>query len=99
MGLQRRKNRSIIRVVKAMIHDQDFSTFLGEEACNTAIYIQNRCSCKILEDKTPKEAFISVKPEVSDFHILGCLVYINVPVDKRTKLEPSGRKGLFYGLQ
>jgi hypothetical protein len=44
-----------------------------------------------------EEAFTGVKPEVSHFRIFGCPVYIHVPVEKRTKLEPSNRKGLFVG--
>jgi hypothetical protein len=50
-----------------------------------------------LEDKTSKEVFTSVKLEVSHFHIFGCLVYIHVLVEKKTKLEPSSRKALFVG--
>jgi hypothetical protein len=46
---------------------------------------------------TPKEAFTIVKPEVGHFRIFGCLVYIHVPKEKRTKLDPSGRKGTFVG--
>jgi hypothetical protein len=69
--------------------------FIWVEACNTIVYIQNWCPHKILEDKTLEEAFIGVKPDVSHFCIFGCLVYIHVPVEKRTKLEPSSRKGLF----
>jgi hypothetical protein len=38
-----------------------------------------------------------VKLEVSHFRNLGCPVYIHVLVEKRTKLEPSSRKGLFVG--
>jgi hypothetical protein len=38
-----------------------------------------------------------VKPDVSHFRIFDCLVYIHVPVEKRTKLKPSNRKGLFVG--
>jgi hypothetical protein len=71
--------------------------FLWAESCNTTIYIQNRCPHKILEDKTPEEAFTGVKPEVSHFRIFGCPIYIHVLVEKRTKLEPSSRKGLFVG--
>jgi hypothetical protein len=29
--------------------------------------------------------------------IFGCPVYIHVPKDKRKKLEPSGKKGIFVG--
>jgi hypothetical protein len=80
-----------------MIYDQDLLMFLWEEACNTTIYIQNRCPYRILEDKTPKEAFTGVKPKVSHFCIFGCPVFIHVPMEKSTKLEPSNRKGLFVG--
>jgi hypothetical protein len=38
-----------------------------------------------------------VKPEVGHFRIFGCPVYIHVPKEKRTKLDPSGRKGTFVG--
>jgi hypothetical protein len=80
-----------------MIHDQDLPMFLWVEACNTSVYIQNKCPHGILEDKTMEEAFTGVKPEVSHFHIFVYPVYIHVPVEKRTKLEPSSRKGLFVG--
>jgi hypothetical protein len=50
-----------------------------------------------LEDKTPEEEFTSVKPEVSHFYIFGYPFYIHVVVGKRTKLDPSSRKGFLVG--
>jgi hypothetical protein len=38
-----------------------------------------------------------VKPKIEHLRIFGCLVYIHVPMEKRTKLEPSGHKGIFVG--
>jgi hypothetical protein len=70
---------------------------LGREACNTTFYIYNWCPHRILEDKTLEEAFIGVKLEVSHFCIFGCLVYIHVLVEKRTKLELFNKKGLLVG--
>ena len=55
------------------------------------------CHHKDLGDKTPKEVFTSVKEEVSNFCIFGCPIYIHIPFEKRTKLEPSSKKGLFIG--
>jgi hypothetical protein len=43
----------------------------------------------------PKEAFTGVKPEVGNFKIFGCLVYIHVPKGKRNKLDPSSINGTF----
>ena len=46
---------------------------------------------------TPEEAFIGEKPEIGHLRIFGCPVYVHVPREKRTKLDPSGRKGIFVG--
>jgi len=46
---------------------------------------------------TPEEAFSGKKPSVEHLRIFGCPVYIHVPNDKRKKLEPSGKKGIFVG--
>jgi hypothetical protein len=46
---------------------------------------------------TPEEAFSGKKPSVEHLRIFGCPVYIHVPKDKRKKLEPSGKKGIFVG--
>jgi hypothetical protein len=80
---------SIMEVVKEMIHDQSIPMFLWEEASNTTVYIQNKIPHHILEDKTHEEAFTEVKPEVIHLKIFGCQVYIHIPKEKRTKIEPS----------
>ena len=41
--------------------------------------------------------FTGEKPEVSHLKIFGCLVYLHVPKEKRSKLDPSGKKGIFVG--
>ena len=46
---------------------------------------------------TREEAFTEVKLEVGHLRIFGFPVYIHVPKDKRMKLEPSGKKGIFVG--
>ena len=46
---------------------------------------------------TPEECFTGKKPEVSHFRIFGSLTYSHVPSEKRTKLEPTAKKGIFVG--
>ena len=41
--------------------------------------------------------FTEKKPEVSHLKIFGCPVFIHIPKEKRNKLEPSGKKGIFVG--
>ena len=83
--------------VKTMIHDQDLPMHLWNEATRTTIYVQNRLSHSALEFKTPEEVYIEKKPEVSHFNIFGCQVYVHILKEKRTKLDPFGKKGIFVG--
>jgi hypothetical protein len=62
-----------------------------------AVYVQNKLSHSTLGFKTPEEMFIGKKPEVSHLKIFGCPVFIHIPKEKRNKLEPSGKKGIFVG--
>jgi hypothetical protein len=80
-----------------MIHDQSLSMTLWEEACMTTVYVQNRSPHQILKNITPEEAFTRVKLEIGYFRIFGCPVYFHVPKEKRSKLDPLGRKGTFVG--
>ena len=54
-------------------------------------------SIRVLDNKTPEETLSGEKPKVSHLRIFGCPVYIHIPKEKRTKLDPSGKKGIFVG--
>jgi hypothetical protein len=48
-------------------------------------------------EKALEEAFIDENSEVGHPRIFGCPVYIHVPKEKRTKMAPSRKKGIFVG--
>ena len=74
--------------------DQNLHTLFLAEASNTTIYIQNCCPHSILENTTLEEVFIGIKLDLSHLRIFGCPIYIYIPKEKRTKLEPSRKKGI-----
>ena len=86
-----------MEAIKAMIHDQGLPMHLWAEAARTAMYVQNISPHRVLGNKTPEEMFVGEKPEVSHLKIFGCPVYVHVPREKRSNLEPSGKKGIFVG--
>ena len=92
-----RKNIIVCEEARAMMCDQDLRASVLVEAANTTVYVQSRCHHAILDQKTLEEVFISEKSDVGHLRIFGCLVYIYVPKEKRTKMEPSGKKGIFVG--
>ena len=70
-----------------------FGMKLPKKWCMYKTILQHR----VLENKNPKEVFSDKKPEVIHLKIFGCPVYIHIPKEKRTKLDPSGKKGIFVG--
>ena len=76
-----------------MLHDRDLSSYLYEKSTSTTVYIQNRSL--ILMRKHLKRCSL-VRNQT--FHIFGYLdVYMHIPKEKRTKMEPYGKKGTFVG--
>jgi hypothetical protein len=86
-----------MEVVKTMIHDQDLPMHLWDEATRTKVYFQNRLSHSALGFKNLEEIFTRKKPKLIHLKIFGFLVFEQIPKEKRTKLDPSGKKGIFVG--
>ena len=96
-GVAERKNRTIVGAARSMIHDQGLPLFLWAEACNTAVYLQNRSPYKAVGNMTPEEAFTGKRPHVDHLRMFGCVTFSHVPKEKRTKMEPTTEKGIFVG--
>jgi hypothetical protein len=96
-GVVERKNQTIMDAVKAMIHDKYLPMYLWAEVAMTVVYVQNRSPHRVLENKTSEEMILGDKPKFNHLEIFGCHVYVHVPNDKRIKLDPSRKKGIFVG--
>jgi hypothetical protein len=96
-GVAEKKNRTIVGAARAMLHDQGLPLHLWVEACNTVVYVQNRCPHRVLGMSTPEEAFTGKKPNVSHLKKFDSFVYVHVNKDARKKLEPTAEVGIFVG--
>ncbi len=63
----------------------------------TAVYIMNRTPTLAILGMTSEEKFISKKPNVSHLKMFGCIAYVHVPYEKRSKLDPKAEKCIFIG--
>jgi hypothetical protein len=70
---------------------------LWADAASTPVYVQKISPHRVIRNKTLEEAFTRVKLNVKHLRIFGFSVYIHVPKEKRSKLEPSGKKEIFVG--
>ena len=82
---------------RAMIHDKDLPMHLWEEVAKKMVYVQKCNPHRVLKNKTPEEVFSGKKLEVSHLRIFGCPVYIYIPKEKRMRLDPSVKIGIFVG--
>jgi hypothetical protein len=46
---------------------------------------------------TPEEKFTRKKSDVSHLRVFGCIAYVHVPDEKRSKLDPKAEKCIFIG--
>jgi hypothetical protein len=70
---------------------------LWAEATKTTVYVQNRLSHSALGFKTLEKILFGKMPEVSHLKIFGYPMFVHIPKEKRTKLDPSIKKGIFVG--
>jgi transposase InsO family protein len=86
-GVAERKNRHIAEIAHAMLNEKNFPNYFWAEAVATAIYIMNRTPTTTLHGMTPEEKFTGKKPDVSHLRVFGCIAYVHVPDEKRSKLD------------
>jgi hypothetical protein len=86
-----------VSIEKIKHHDQDFPMHLWVEVARTTVYVQNKLSHSALGFKTLEEMFTRKRPEVSHLKIFDCPIFVHIPKENRTKLDPSGKRGIFVG--
>jgi hypothetical protein len=57
----------------------------------------NRTPTTVVHGMTLEEKFTSKKPDVSHFRVFGCIAYVHVLDEKKSKLDPKAEKCIFIG--
>ncbi|KAI5343804.1 hypothetical protein L3X38_011680 [Prunus dulcis] len=96
-GVAERKSRTIVEMSKTIMKEKKLPYKFWGEAVNTAVYIQNRCPPKALDDVTHFEAFNERKPGVKNLRVFGSICFYHVPGQLRSKLEDVAEKCIFVG--
>jgi hypothetical protein len=96
-GVAEKKNKHITEITRAMLNEKNLPNYFWAETVATAVYIMNRTPTAVVHDMTPKEKFTSKKLDVSHFRVFGCIAYMHVPDEKRSKLNPKAKKCIFIG--
>nr|KAJ0194309.1 hypothetical protein LSAT_V11C800413730 [Lactuca sativa] len=96
-GVAERRNRTLIEAGRTLMIHAGLPMSFWAEAVNIACFTQNRSLIHRIHKKTPYEMLKDRKPDVSFFHVFGCICYILNQCDPRSKFEPKADKGIFVG--
>lgn len=97
-GISERANRTIMDMVRPMLHSSGLPLSLWGEAAGTACYVKNRMSTRGLPTgMTPYEAITGRKPRVDHLRAFGSVCYVYIPKKLRKKLDQRSRKGYLVG--
>lgn len=93
-GTAERQWRSLFEMARCMLLDSGLPKVLWTYALSYAAYTRNRCYIQRLR-KTPFEAFVGKKPNVSHMQGFGkkCMSYVT----GAKKLDARGKEGIFVG--
>ncbi len=77
--------------------DKKMSDHYWAEAVETVVYIMNRTPTATVHGMTPEEKYSGKKPDLSHLKVFGCIAYVHVSNELRTKLDPKAKKCVFIG--
>ena len=87
----------IAEVGQAILNEKNMPDYFWAEAVATAVYIMNRTPTAAVHGMTPEEKYIGRKPDISHIKVFGCIAYVHIPDEMRTKLDPKDKKCIFIG--
>jgi hypothetical protein len=86
-GVAKRKNRTIMNLVRSMLSEKHIPREFWPEAVNWCVHVLNRSPTLAVKDLALKEAWSCVKPSVEYFRVFSCIGHVHIPNMKRTKLD------------
>ncbi|RDX89478.1 hypothetical protein CR513_28793, partial [Mucuna pruriens] len=97
-GVAGRKNQTIISMVRSVLTKREVPRSFWSKAVNWVVHILNRSPTLAVKNITLEEAWSGMKPSVSYFRIFGCIGFVHVPDQKRSKLDDKSTKCVLLGV-
>ena len=97
-GVAERMNRTLVDLVRSMLHAKNMDKKFWAEALQTAVYIRNRVASRALPRRTtPHLRWNGSTPDLSHCRVFGAKCFYVLPKNKVKKLDPRSREGIFVG--
>ena len=93
------KNKALKEMETCMIEEKNCNPNLCDESINYAMFVQNIDPHKLMDGKTPYEAWFGHKPNISHFKIFGSRVWARIPPEKRNALHEQIKECNMVNIQ
>jgi hypothetical protein len=81
-----------------MLKDSNMAKKFWAEAFKTAAYVRNRIKIEDMNNgMSPYEATMGQKPDLDFMRVFGCNCFVQIPKEKRNKLDDASIKCNFLG--
>lgn len=100
-GVAERKNRHILETARALLLGAYMPQRFWTDAVSTAVHLLNRMPSKVLSFQTPLQSLSTHVPLPNVLmlppRVFGCVAYVYLHKNQRSKLDPCARRCLFLG--
>ncbi|OMO83306.1 Integrase, catalytic core [Corchorus capsularis] len=96
-GIAERKHRHIIETTRSLLLSSSMPSSFWGEAVLTSVYVINRIPSSITSGISPFERLYKAKPNYSELHVFGCVCFVLLPKNERTKLTSRSAMCVFLG--
>ena len=97
-GIAERINRTLLDLVRSMLHAKELPKQFWAEALATAVHIRNRVTSKSIEvDKTPHHYWHGTAPDIGAMRVFGCRCWYRIPKSKVRKLDSRANEAVMIG--
>ena len=96
-GVAERKNRHLLDVVRTLMLDSFMPSRFWCEALSTIVHLINRLPSHVLKNDSPFLRLFGKPPNYSTLRTFGCVCYVHLPPQERTKLTAQSVKCAFLG--
>ena len=97
-GLAERMKRTLLDLVRSMLHHMNIEKRFWAEALATAVYIRNRVTSRSRPAKTtPHHLWHGEPPNLSHARVFGAQCWCVIPKSKVKKLDARAREGVMMG--
>ena len=95
-GIAERLNDEVMKIARALLQQSGLPEEFWVFAACHAVYLINRKPSKVNKDKTPYEAWLNKKPDVSKLQTFGCYCEV-LNQEHQSKIAPKTFPAIYLG--